>query len=405
MGSSAMASDASSNKATSAGNAFNPAMSAVIGGRFYHDSEEGTGYDHFEHADGFHGHHDDDHHHHHGPEAGFKLDHIELHFAAAVDHYFDAELTLAFEEDGVEIEEAFMQTRSLPGGLTLKAGRFLSGIGYQNSQHAHDWAFADQNLPYRLFLGDHGLVDTGVQLSWVPATDTYMRFGFEAFQGEQETFANYAHEHNASFEERGGPRLMTLFGKFAPDLGWDYATQFGFSIAQAGLHQEVHDHGAGEGGLEGASTLYGLDWVFKHDAGGTRGAGSWAFQAECLYRVKDLELLYHEDPNIPTGTKREFTQDGLYLQGTYGFAPRWEAGLRYEVVGLATNEKATPAGTDSYETSSRVTAAATFSPTEFSLVRAQASSNAIYDGGDREDFTQFTLQYQVMLGAHAAHKF
>ena len=33
----------------------------------------------------------------------------------------------------------------------------------------------------------------------------------------------------------------------------------------------------------------------------------------------------------------QFTEDGFYLQGLYGIAPRWQVGLRYDKVGL-TNE-------------------------------------------------------------------
>jgi len=39
----------------------------------------------------------------------------------------------------VSTEEAFVQTTSLAQGLTLKAGRYFSGIGYLNEQHAHAW--------------------------------------------------------------------------------------------------------------------------------------------------------------------------------------------------------------------------------------------------------------------------
>ncbi len=420
--------DHSSSKAVGSDSAFNPAMSVVIGGRFYYDTEDGEGYDILEHAAGAGDHHHGDgHHHHHGPEQGFSLDEIELNFAAAVDNYFDAELTLAFEGRGVEIEEAFMQTRSLPSGLTLKAGRFLSDIGYQNSQHAHDWAFADQNLPYLLLLGDHGLVDTGVQLSWVPATDTYMRFGFEAFQGEHETLAAYepgydkTHDGNISntspdhvdgFKHSGGPRLFTLYGQFAPDLGWDDAMQFGFSIVESSLHQEAVRHGSGYNLKEGTNRLYGLDWVYKRSTGGSFGAGDLTLQAEYLYREKDLEVVgYTGDRASRLGRKYSSTVDGLYLQGTYGIAPRWQAGLRYEALGLLENKErwSNDASAEKHSTSSRITAAATFYPTEFSLLRAQVSQNSIHedDHGDhhKESFTQFTLQYQVMLGAHAAHKF
>ena len=44
-------------------------------------------------------------------------------------------------------------TYNLGEGLTLKGGRFYSGVGYLNSQHAHRWDFVDNPLAYQAFLG------------------------------------------------------------------------------------------------------------------------------------------------------------------------------------------------------------------------------------------------------------
>ncbi len=84
---------------------------------------------------------------------GFSINESEVNFQANIDPYLYGNLTLAFEPNNtVSIEEAFMQTTSLPAGFTLRAGRFFSGIGYLNEQHSHTWDFADQALPYRAFL-------------------------------------------------------------------------------------------------------------------------------------------------------------------------------------------------------------------------------------------------------------
>ena len=46
-----------------------------------------------------------------------------------------------------------MQTTALGNGLSVKAGRFLSGVGYLNAQHAHTWDFVDAPLAYQALLG------------------------------------------------------------------------------------------------------------------------------------------------------------------------------------------------------------------------------------------------------------
>src|SRR4029077_1710741 len=76
-------------------------------------------------------------------------------------------LTLAFaRDDTVAVEEAFVQPAALPWGFTVKGGRFFSGIGYLNEQHAHTWDFADAALPYRAFLNTQ-YDDDGVQVRWL----------------------------------------------------------------------------------------------------------------------------------------------------------------------------------------------------------------------------------------------
>ena len=96
------------------------------------------------------------------PLRGFSLGESEVSLAANIDPYLSGFLDFSMEDDNsLSVEEAYIQSKDLPYGLTVKAGRFLSGIGYLNERHAHDWTFSDAALPYRAFLnsqyGDDGL--------------------------------------------------------------------------------------------------------------------------------------------------------------------------------------------------------------------------------------------------------
>jgi hypothetical protein len=111
-----------------------------------------------------------------GPgERGFGLQESELDIYGNIDHYFYGSMSLALaSDDTASVEEAFIQTTALPAGITLKAGRYFSGIGYLNAQHAHTWDFVDSPLVYQAFLGgQYG--DDGVQLKWVAPTDLFMQ--------------------------------------------------------------------------------------------------------------------------------------------------------------------------------------------------------------------------------------
>src|SRR2546421_659158 len=86
---------------------------------------------------------------------GLNLGESELALAANIDHNFRGTLIASISpEDGVGVEEGTIQTLALSLGLTIKAGRFFSSVGYQNQIHAHAWDFTDAPLANTVFLGN-----------------------------------------------------------------------------------------------------------------------------------------------------------------------------------------------------------------------------------------------------------
>jgi hypothetical protein len=415
-----------------AGNAFNPQMSVILNGNFYHDDVGGEGSallsEAFQPSQGGHAHSPEDGHggedgHAHGRAGnGFNVSEAEFAFTAAVDPYVDGAAYLAIDGEGdVHLEEAWFQTRSLPYGLKLKGGKFLSDFGYINRQHPHQWDFANQNLAYLNLLGDHGLQDTGVQLTWLPGWPVYTLLGVELLQGEQERFGSYVEEDDER-EELGladrddGPRMWTAFAKVSPDLGYEHALQLGVSYAYSRQHQQVneheHDHDGGAGsadvleavetGLEGDADLWGVDLVYKYDDAALDGHRDLKIQAEYLRSSKNLRVTGGHPEDV--GSRRRLTTDGLYLQGLYGVAPRWQLGLRYDVLGL-TNEASGEEG-GSFGDSDRWTVALSWVPTEFSLFRLQYEyADVLVEPGLRESFNAFWLQFLLSMGSHGAHPF
>src|SRR5215468_2756478 len=115
----------------------------------------------------------------HDPQQrGFNARNIELAFNGAVDPYFEGFANIVFKldndnETSVEVEEAFMQTTSLPFGLQLKGGQFFAAFGRLNPQHPHVWDFADDALVHGRILGPDGLRGVGAQISWTLPTPWY----------------------------------------------------------------------------------------------------------------------------------------------------------------------------------------------------------------------------------------
>jgi hypothetical protein len=73
------------------------------------------------------------------PEKGFATGHNEISMSANIDDKFYGRLASAIVyEEGeteLELEEAYIETLKLGSGLTIKGGRFFSGVGYLNAIH------------------------------------------------------------------------------------------------------------------------------------------------------------------------------------------------------------------------------------------------------------------------------
>ncbi len=133
---------ASPSSATASGaNAFNPAISLVLGGTLSNLKQDPAAYrfQGFVPPEG-----------EIGPGArSFNLGESEMTISANIDPMFAGQATFAITaENEAEVEEAYIRTRALGNGLNIKAGRFMSGIGYLNSQHSHTWDFVDAPFAY-----------------------------------------------------------------------------------------------------------------------------------------------------------------------------------------------------------------------------------------------------------------
>ena len=156
-------------------NVFNPSVALILGGTYANLSQDPNKYRIQGFVPG-------------GEEIGpgtrsFNLGESELTLSANVDPRFSGRLTFALApDDAVSVEEAFFEPRGLSNGVNLKAGRFLSSIGYLNSQHAHAWDFVDAPLAYQALFGGQYKPD-GVQARWLAPTERFFEVGLEAGNG------------------------------------------------------------------------------------------------------------------------------------------------------------------------------------------------------------------------------
>jgi hypothetical protein len=343
------------------------------------------------------------------PRRGLSLGESELALSANIDTLFRGTLMAALKpEGGLEVEESYLQTLGLSNGFTVKAGRFFSGVGYQNQLHAHAWDFTDAPLVMKAFLGNQ-LADDGVQVKWVAPTDLYFDLGFEAGRGR--TFPG-------SDRSKNGFGSGTVFAHLGGDLGSSYAWQVGVSHLRTAPRERTYDDtdstGAGvTNSFTGQSRLWVLDGVLKWAPEGNAAETSFKLQGEYFRRTESGSLTY-DTQAASLGTQSGgygSRQSGWYLQGVYQFMPRWRAGYRYDRL----NAGATSLGL----VESGALAAASFpilsgynpkrsafmvdwSPSEFSRIRLQLARDYSRQG---EPDNQVFVQYIMSLGAHGAHKF
>jgi hypothetical protein len=320
---------------------------------------------------------------------GLSLGESELVLSSNVDDKLYAFFDVSFDQDDIEVEEAYLSTLSLPLGFNVKAGRFLSAIGYNNARHSHTWDFVDAPLVYEAML-DTSLSDAGVQLSWVAPTDLYIELGGEALRGDAYPAAGADHRGFGS---------ESVFAKVAGDVGDSHSWQAGLSYLRA--DSEARESHALDGSpvfFDGSTDLFIADLVWKWAPLGNFSQRNFKFQAEYMHRYDSGDLM----ADAGRGRYRSH-QNGFYAQGVYQFMPRWRFGLRYGEVWGDYDENGLPTGVLAGDGSSdrRISTMLDFSNSEFSRLRLQYS----FESGGLGDDSLVYLQYIVSIGAHGAHEF
>ena len=388
---------------TISGNEFNPAISLILDGRYtdIDNSElELPGFQPGGEA-GL-------------PDKGFSTGHNELVISANVDDKFYGQMTAPIlyknQETTIELEEAFMETLGLGHGVTIRGGKFYSGIGYLNAVHDHAHDFADRPLVYDAFVGGH-LNDTGVQLRWVAPTLWYLNLGAELTTGSE--FPGGTNTDNNSG--------LALFAKTGGDIGVSASWQIGasyystkFDNREAGGHAHGGETTAADNELlNGEVDMAGIDFVYKWAPRGNSKRINFKFQAEYFVRDEKGRSELTEGVNF---AEADYSgdQQGFYLQSVYQFMPAWRVGLRYDRLkadntitnfvngGIDQDEylEESGLGTEAKDPE-RVSVMVDYSPSHFSRLRLQYSE---LDNG-REQNDMLMLQYIMSLGAHGAHKY
>jgi len=334
---------------------------------------------------------------------GFSIPNVELTLDGAVDPYFKGFSNIVYKLDkdgqtGVELEEAYVLTTSLPANLQLKVGQFFVEFGRQNPQHPHAWSFVDQPLVMNRMFGPDGLRSQGLRLSWLLPTSFYTEALVTVVNATGGTASSFRSPdspeiHGGVTSDRPVDRPSDLL--VVPRLN----TSFDLTETQTVILGASAAFGPNNSGPKARTRVYGIDgyWKWK-PAAAQAGFPFLSLQSEAMWRRYDAaQRVALADPAVTL--PGEILRDrGAYAQVLWGIKPRIVAGLRGE---FATGD-AGAFVSELRRDRTRVSPNFTWYPTEFSKFRMQ------YNYDDRKGIgTDHSLwfQFEFLLGAHAAHKF
>lgn len=308
---------------------------------------------------------------------GFNFQALEMSVQSNVDPYFRFVGNLALALDGLEIEEAYGQTLSLPGGLQVRAGQMLTRFGRMNTMHPHAWSFVDQSLVIGKFLGADGNRGLGAEVSWLAPLPWYLELVV--------SMTDAAGESTARSYLGGGEWNVHGMRDFLYTVALKQFFPFGREWSLSwGLTGQVGPNATQHGNL---TSIYATDLYLRYRPTGSPGRASLSFTFEGMYRVRQ----------VPQDSLRDW---GGYAQVVWQFLERWELGGRYEYVSGLANDPLDPEWTTGRH---RAALEASFYPSHFSRLRLQGTCDL--PRWQADPIWGAVLNLELSVGAHGAHAF
>lgn len=345
---------------------------------------------------------------------GFTVQNVELTFAGVVDPFLrgDAHIVLLIDEEGetlVELEEAWLSTLDLPFHLLLEAGQFFTEFGRLNPTHPHSWDFVDQPVVNSRFFGPDGLRSPGVQLSWLTPLPFFAELVLSAQNSQGETVVSF---RNAPDETVAGRTLIERDVRGLDDLLYLARLRSSFDLTDeltlvGGLSALFGPNATGD---DTDTRIYGADLYLKwRPLDSNQGWPFLGWQTEAMVRrYEAAAVLDAEGAELAGSTTLD--DAGLYSQLLWGFARPWVIGVRYDRARGESAVIALPEGEYSSRLDSlrdsrqRYSAVLSYYPSEFSKLRLQYN----YDRAEfmsEDDAHSAFVQFEILFGAHGAHKF
>ncbi len=301
------------------------------------------------------------------PSPAFQVEESELSLQAVVDPYARADVFLSFNNDGVEVEEAYVTFLTLPWQTQAKGGKFKMQFGKVNTLHLHVLPWVDEPLPM-------------TDILFQPQTESWAGEGISVSKMIELPGDTFSELYLQVVDGTSGEGLfvgptkgdLTYNGQYRAyrDFGDDNNLEMGFSYA----------YGHNGTSLTNTTSLQNLHLVYRWKPLQGKPYRSFILRSEYFWSQREQ----------PDGKQNA---QGFFVGGDYQLGRRWYTGARYEFSDRAT---------DATKRDKGVAATFTFMPSEFSMLRAEYRYREYAPGiKANEGF----LQIQFAIGAHGAHPF
>jgi uncharacterized coiled-coil protein SlyX len=334
---------------------------------------------------------------------------VELNIAASVDPFAKGYAVLNASADPVTgeatvgVEEAAIQTTSLPDNLELKVGRFFGEFGRLAYIHDHELPFVNRPLVLDQYIGGESRTD-GAQLNYLLPIEHYVSLTAGVGEGFGDAPIDTGDIDNGNFRPFGG---LSFWGRGS--TSFDLTPDLSFEPGISGLlNPKTPDRGgvlALDNGVpvtlpqfpgstlrETERSLEGVDFALSYKPLANNQFKSITWGTEFLRSDNSYDVMSTLGGAVFSPFSRSVDAYGMYSYLTYKWSRQWSAGFLFEWVEDAWNNADRTFAYSPY---------ITWATSHWSQIRLQythTDPNAV--SGLRPDDAVY-LQWCWIIGAHA----
>ncbi len=318
-------------------------------------------------------------------KASFQFRAAEIGIEAPIDPYLKGWAVVTGNNGGVDVEEAAMETTSLPYSLTARGGRLFASFGRMAHFHDHELPVVERPLSLDSYVGGETRAD-GLEVSWLVPSGFYLNATFGAY--------NKLGAANARQDDLGARALdeFTYLGRLntSVDLTDSQTVDLGVDSAwtpKRTVTEDIAVTGSGDALTSRRNTwrtLNGVDMTYRYQppAGGLYKGVVWGTEV-----MQNNERRFNAATLLPTDRVRAYSGYS-YVEVKSG--RRLRGGV---MVDLTEDQD------DPHRLTKTLTGFLSCDVTEFQRLRAAYSEAVVNVPGVPKNHT-FALQWTGVIGHH-----